>query len=338
MDGIVSGTSKERAARNRMPLEELLIWEGSVGWTVECQPFTAGILDRYRKAGFGLLSLTVAAEWNTPDQTLRHLGRVRRNLMDRHDVAIVRSISDIEAARASSRLAISFNFQGGGPYGQDPGLIEPFKALGVGLAILSYNNRTALGDGCQEAGNAGLSSLGRRFVTEMNRVGVMIDLSHAGERTALDTIEHSSDPVVFSHSNPRSRHGHVRNIGKKLIKACAETGGLVGINSLSFMLSDSGRSTVEDFVAHIEAVADLVGAEHVALGMDWNFYDDFMQKMFAENPALSALGYPPPPWDSLSPETLPMIVGALEQRGWSAADIAAILGGNMMRMARRVWR
>lgn len=333
-------TNDLAAATRAAPTTEAarFVWEGSVGWTVECLPYTAGILDRYRKAGFSVLSLTVAAEWNSPDQALRHIGRVRRGLLDRGDVAIVRTVADIEAARASGRLAVNFNFQGGGPYGQDPGLVEPFRALGVGLAILSYNSRTALGDGCQEPGNAGLSTLGRRFVTEMNRAGVMIDLSHAGERTALETIEHSIDPVVFSHSNPRSEHAHVRNIGKKLIRACAETGGVIGINSLSFMLSDSGRSTVEDFTAHVDAVAQLVGPDHVALGMDWNFYDAFMQKMFADNPGLAALGYPPPPWDSLSPETLPEIVAALQGRGWSDADIAAILGGNMMRIARRVWR
>jgi membrane dipeptidase len=319
-------------------LDSQLVWEGAVGWTSECLPFTDGVLDRYRGAGFGMLGLTVAAEWNTPDQALRHIGRVRRSLLDRPDVAIVQTAADIEAARRASRLAVGFTFQGGGPYGQDLGLVEVFKALGVGLAILSYNGRTALGDGCQEAGNAGLSAIGRRFVTEMNRVGVIIDLSHVGERTALDTIQHSNDPVVFSHSNPRRMHAHVRNIRRKLIKACAGSGGVIGLNSLSFMLSDTGRSTVEDYVAHIQAVADIVGAEHVALGMDWNFYDPFMQRMFAENPALAALGYPPPPWDSLAPETLPQIVGALHARGWSNADVTAILGGNMMRIARRVWR
>jgi membrane dipeptidase len=133
-------------------------------------------------------------------------------------------------------------------------------------------------------------------------------------------------------------HAHVRNIRRKLIKACAAAGGVIGLNSLSFMLSDTGRSTVETYVAHIQAVADLVGAEHVALGMDWNFYDPFMQRMFAENPGLAALGYPPPPWDSLAPETLPQIVAALHARGWSNADVTAMLGGNMMRIARRVWR
>lgn len=326
-----------KRTKSRDEAESPLVWEGSVGWTAECLPYTSGILDRYRKAGFGMLSLTVAAEWNMPEQALRHIGRVRRSLLDRGDVAIVRTAADIEAARAGGRLALGFNFQGGGPYGQDPGLVEPFRALGVGLAILSYNSRNALGDGCQEPGNAGLSTLGRRFVTEMNRVGVMIDLSHAGERTALDTIEHSTDPVVFSHSNPRSEHAHVRNIGKKVIRACAESGGVIGLNSLSFMLSDTGRSTVEDFVAHIQAVADMVGPEHVALGMDWNFYDAFMQKMYADNPGLAALGYPAPPWDSLGPDTLPAIVAALQGRGWSKGDVAAILGGNMMRIARRVW-
>jgi membrane dipeptidase len=319
-------------------LDDQLVWEGAVGWSSECLPYTDGVLDRYVKAGFGMLGLTVAAEWNTPDQALRHIGRVRRSLLDRADVAIVHTAADIEAARRASRMAVGFTFQGGGPYGQDPGLVEVFKALGVGMAILSYNARTALGDGCQEVGNAGLPALGRRFVTEMNRVGVIIDLSHVGERTALDTIEHSSDPVVFSHSNPRRMHAHVRNIRRKLIKACAAAGGVIGLNSLSFMLSDSGRSTVEDYVAHIQAVADVVGADHVALGMDWNFYDPFMQRMFAENPGLAALGYPPPPWDSLAPETLPRIVAALHARGWSNADVTAMLGGNMMRIARRVWR
>jgi membrane dipeptidase len=315
------------------------VWEGSVGWSSECLPYAEGVLERFRSAGFAHVSLTIAAEWNSVEQTMRHLARVRRWLAERSgEFVLVATAGDILAARQAGKLAVSFNFQGGGPFGGDPGLVALYAALGVKLAILSYNMRNALGDGCQETGDAGLSALGKRFVEEMNRVGMIIDLSHAGRRTAGETIELSYDPVVFSHSNPRAVHPHVRNIGKALIRACAAKGGVIGINSLSFMLATSGRSTVEDYVRHIAFVADLVGPEHVALGMDWNFYDPFMQQMYKQNPELAALGYPPPPWDSLAPETLPQIVETLLARGWRDGEVAAILGGNMMRLANRIWR
>jgi membrane dipeptidase len=171
----------------------------------------------------------------------------------------------------------------------------------------------------------------------MNRVGMIIDLSHVGHRTALDTIEHSVDPVVFSHSNPAAVYAHGRNIADDLIHACAKKGGAIGLNSLSFMLASTGKSTVEDYARHIAFVADCVGSQHVALGMDWNFYDPFMQKMFASNPAMAHLGYPPPPWDSLAPETLPEILEALQRKGWSDDALQGLLGGNMLRVAQTVW-
>ena len=310
-----------------------------MGWTAECLPYSDGVLARYRAAGFSHLSLTVAAEWNTPFETLRHLGRVRRFFKDNPgDYSLVGTAEEIASAKAAGKLAISFNFQGAGPFGGDPGLVEPYSRLGVKLAILCYNARNALGDGCQEAGDAGLSDLGRRFVAEMNRVGMLIDLSHAGRRTALDTIETSYQPCVFSHSNPRAMHKHVRNIGRKAMRACAEKGGVIGVNSLGFMLTPDASATVPDFVRHVRFVADEVGHDHVALGMDWNFYDQFMQQMFAANPALAAQGYPAPPWASLAPETLPDIVEALLAAGWKDGDVAALLGGNMMRLAGRIWR
>ena len=306
---------------------------------MECLPYSDGVLAQYRAAGFAHLSLTVAAEWNAPADTLRHLGRVRRFFLDNgNDYALVRTAADIAAAKAAGKLAISFNFQGAGPFAGDPGLIEPYSQLGVKLAILSYNARNALGDGCQEPGDGGLSELGRRFVAEMNRVGMMIDLSHVGRQTALDVIQESYQPCVFSHSNPRAVCKHVRNIGRKLIRACADKGGVIGLNSLGFMLTEDARATVPDFVRHIQFVVDEVGPAHVALGMDWNFYDAFMQQMFATNPALAKLGYPAPPWASLGPETLPAIVDSLLASGWTDTDVAALLGGNMMRLAERIWR
>jgi membrane dipeptidase len=129
----------------------------------------------------------------------------------------------------------------------------------------------------------------------------------------------------------------VRNISDDLIRACAARGGVIGMNSLGFMLDAENRSKAAKFVDHVRYVADLVGRGHVALGMDWNFYDPFMQQMFRENPGMAALGYPPPPWDSLPPDRLPRIVERLTEAGWSDADVADLLGQNMMRIARQVW-
>ncbi len=320
-------------------MREALVWEGSVGWTPECLPYSGGVLEQYRHARHDHLSLTVAAEWNGVEAAMRHLAKLRRWFGERAgEFALVQTADEIEAARQSGRLAISFNFQGAGPFGNDPAMAEVYARLGVKLAILSYNGRNALGDGCQEPGNAGLSSLGKAFVGALNKAGIVIDLSHAGERTSLETIDASSHPVVFSHSNPCSVYNHIRNISDDMIKACAGRGGVIGINSLGFMLDSENRSTPEKFVRHVSRVAELTGPEHAALGLDWNFYDPFMQQMFREFPQLAKLGYPPPPWDSLAPCKVVSIARLLLQAGWRRPDIEGLLGGNMMRIARQVWR
>jgi membrane dipeptidase len=332
------GKAAEKRAEAGRLMAQSLVWEGSVGWTPECLPYSDGVLDRYRQAGFHHLSLTIAAEWNGIEAAMRHLARVRRFFLSRpSEFALVRSVDDIAAARAEGRLAISFNFQGGGPFGGEPAMAAIYAALGVRLAILSYNGRNAFGDGCQEPGNAGLSRQGLAMVDALNKAGIVIDLSHVGERTARETIEASRHPVVFSHSNPAALYRHVRNISDDLIRACAARGGVIGMNSLGFMLDAENRSKAAKFVDHVRHVADLVGRGHVALGMDWNFYDPFMQQMFRENPGMAALGYPPPPWDSLPPDRLPRIVERLLEAGWSDADMGGLLGQNMMRIARQVW-
>lgn len=332
-------SSADTSAAARRIIAGGVVWEGCVGWTVECLPYTDGVLHKYRDAGFNHVSLTIAAEWNGVESAMRHLGRVRNWLTAQSDqITTIATADDIDVARAAGKLAVSFNFQGSGPFANDPNLIEIYARLGVKIVILNYNSRNALGDGCQEPGNGGLSMLGHRFVQDMNRVGVLIDLSHVGERTAIETIAASRDPVLISHSNPHALHPHARNVSDAMIQACAAKGGVIGLNSLSFMLDDTGRSTVPRFVDHIEHVATLVGPLHVGLGMDWNFYDPFMQAMYAQNPAMKALGYPAPPWDSLAPDRLPEIVDALLARGWSDAHIHGLLGANLMRVARVVWR
>ncbi len=334
-------TAPPRAARGNISdvIAAGPVWDGAVGWTADCLPYSKGVLRRYRRAGFRHLSLTIAAEGDTIDAALRHLAKVRGWFeTQREDFVLADHVDDIERAHALGRLAVSFNFQGGSPFGNDPGVVALYARLGVKQAILSYNSRNALGDGCLEPGNAGLSQLGRRFVAAMNEAGVTIDISHAGERTALDTIAASNRPVIASHSNPGGVHRHVRNLSDRAIKACARRGGVIGLNSLGFMLGPNNRATARLFAAHIDYVAALAGPGHVGLGMDWNFYDKFMQRLFDANPAMARLGYPRPPWPSLAPEALPEVLTELRRRGWDDAALRGLLGDNLLRVARAVWR
>jgi membrane dipeptidase len=333
-------TLPRRAARGELGrlIAALPAWECAVGWTADCMPFTNGVLGRYRRAGFGHLSLTVAAEGDTIETTMRHLARVRSWFAARSgDCMLVDRVGDVGRASRLGRLAISFNFQGGSPFGGDLGLVEVYSRLGVKRAILSYNGRNALGTGCLAPQDRGLTRLGRRFVAALNRAGMTIDISHVGERTALDTVAASRHPVIASHSNARSVHDHARNLSDRLIKACARRGGVIGINGLGFMLGPDNRASAKLFAAHADRVVALVGPKHVGLGMDWNFYDPFMRRMFDATPAMAALGYPRPPWPSLAPEALPAILAELKRLGWRDRDLRGLLGGNLKRIAGTVW-
>ncbi len=140
-------SSADNSAAARRVIAGGVVWEGCVGWTVECLPFTDGVLQKYRDAGFNHVSLTIAAEWNGVESTMRHLGRVRNWLAAQSDpITIISTADDIDAARAAGKLAVSFNFQGNGPFANDPNLIEIYARLGVRIVILNSNSRDAAWD------------------------------------------------------------------------------------------------------------------------------------------------------------------------------------------------
>lgn len=323
----------------RRLIDASVVWESAVGWTPECLDGGPAILPRFQAAGFSFLSMTMAADWDRPEPALRHFAQQRRWFARQPErFRLVESVADIHAAKAEGRLAIGFHFQGAGPLGYDPALVEVYWRLGLRWMILCYNMRNPLGDGCHEPGNAGLSLLGRAFVAEMNRVGMLIDASHAGERTSREMIDASADPVIFSHSSARAVKDHERNITDAQIAACAARGGVIGINGIGAFLADDNRADVAGLVRHIDHIAQLAGAAHVGLGLDVVFYQDFMAKLFDSSPMMASRGYPRPPWGTIEPEDLEPLVAALLARGYSAADVAGILGGNFLRVAASVWK
>ncbi|WP_430446764.1 dipeptidase [Sphingorhabdus contaminans] len=252
---------------------------------------------------------------------------------------LVRSVADIEAARASGKLAVFFDVEGMAPLDEGgEALVEPWRKAGVGWMLVAYNAANRAGSGCTETADTGLTDHGKRILAEMRRVGMIACCSHTGHRTAMDVMEHADAPVIFSHSNPATVFAHYRNIPDDLIRACAETGGVVGINGIGSFLGD-GTASVSRLVDHIEYVAGLVGTDHVGLGLDYVFdkkelldYLNTMPDLFPDAASMANAT------SMIGPERVVEITAELLDRGADVQSVRKILGENWMRVARAVWR
>jgi membrane dipeptidase len=298
-------------------------------------------LPRYPASGVDFVSLTVGHDAWGLGATIHHMADVKARLRAESDKYVfVESVDDILQAKAEGKLAVGFHFQGTEALEGDKNLIEVFYDLGVRHLLLAYNQKNRACDGCHERTDCGLSRYGVTLIEEMNRAGMILDLSHTGYRSTMEAMEISEAPVIFSHSNPYGLKEHPRNIRDDQIKACAKTGGVIGINGIGFFLRDNDVSA-ENFVRHIEYMAELVGPHHVGIGLDFVYYGDQMYRKFLANPErYPAEGYSPDreDWRYVSPESLPQVTEVLLKRRYSEDDIRGILGQNFLRVARQVWK
>jgi membrane dipeptidase len=252
---------------------------------------------------------------------------------------LVRAVADIEAARAEGKLAVFFDVEGMAPLDEGgEALIEPWRKAGVGWMLVAYNAANRAGSGCIEETDGGLTDHGKRILAEMRRVGMIACCSHTGHRTAMEVMEQADAPVIFSHSNPAAVFAHYRNIADDLVRACAETGGVVGINGIGSFLGD-GPASVARLVDHIEHVASLVGTDHVGLGLDYVFdkqelvdYLAAMPKIFPDAASLENAT------SMIGPQQIGAIAAELLGRGADRGAVHKILGENWLRVARAVWR
>ena len=295
-------------------------------------------LQRYRAAGVDAVMLNIGFGEMGIEDHIRTLAGMRHWIKQRpQEYLLIESADDIELARATGRLAVGFDIEGANALADQPSLVQLYYDLGVRWMLLAYNNNNRVGGGCQDD-DKGLTDFGRVVIAEMERVGMLVCCSHTGHRTVRDVFAAASRPVIFSHSNPSALHAHGRNIPDDLIRACANTGGVVGINGIGSFLGNNDNSS-ETFARHVDHVVQLVGPQHVALGLDYVFdtqeLDDYLEKMGNIFPA--ELGYQKGVL-MVAPEQLEGIVQILMNWGYQDADIQAVLGGNLMRLARQVWK
>jgi membrane dipeptidase len=293
-------------------------------------------LSRFVENGVNFVSLTLATDMEPQTEVFNTIARERRYILTQPDrFRLIESVDDIMASKKNGTLAVSFNLQGTGAFSGNLDMVETFYKLGVRQALMAYNYKNLVGDGCHERTDCGLSKFGIKLVEEMNRVGMIVDCSHTGYRTSMEAMEVSSKPVIFSHSNPRSLWEHDRNIRDEQAKACAETGGMIGVVGLGIFMGKDDAST-SALLRQIDYYADLVGTEHIGLGLDFVYDVAAMQEIMTR--LAPASGNYKNMNSFFQPEQFPELTDAMIAKGYADDAVRGVLGENFLRVAAAVWR
>ena len=328
----MSGAGSARALTR-----EALVWDNTLPWGPGYAD--GGTLGRFHAAGVDVISLSVMGPEAMLEGTLRQIARVRAAIRAQPErMVLCGTAEDIGAAKAAGRLGLVFNLQETDMLEGRLEMVQAYYDLGVRHMLLACNARNHVGDGCAERTDGGLSRWGLEVVAEMNRVGMLVDGSHTGYRTTMDAMAACTAPFIFSHCNAHAVHGHYRNIRDDQIRACAATGGVVGLNGLGEFLDDDAAASAAMF-RHLDHMVQLAGAEHVGLGLDHVRDAARFWARVRDNPRM----WPPGPGRRTGsafaqPEQIEELTAMMLQAGYREAAVRGILGGNWLRVARQVWR
>jgi membrane dipeptidase len=228
------------------------------------------------------------------------------------------------------------------PIEDDIGLVEIMHTLGLRFMQLSYNNQSLLATGCYEDEDPGLTRMGREVIAEMNRVGLVVDMSHSAERSTLEAIEASARPIAITHANPASWHPARRNKSDTVLRALAETGGMLGLSLYPHHLKGGSACTLQDFCDMAARAAEVMGAERLAIGSDlcqdqpdsvveWMRVGRWTKRIDYGEGSADAPGFPPQPGFFRDNRDFPNLRDGLSNAGFDRADVDAIVGDNWLR-------
>lgn len=302
-----------------------------------------GPIDRFHAAGVNYVSINIGMDMNPLAQVMAVIAGFRATIAASPErYVLASSVADIERAAAAQKIAIGFDLEGAMPLLDQTDMVALYSSLGVRQMHLAYNRNNTVAGGCHDE-LQGLTALGHKVVAAINDAGVLMDCSHTGRQCSLDIMAASTKPVIFSHSNPLALVEHGRNVTDEQIKACAATGGVVCVSGVSFFLGTTTPGA-DDVARHAAYVADLVGVDHVGIGLDISFnqaglndtppgdYDPtyWWPKSAGYDRALLRSTYPPI-------ESWTVMADALQRTGMAADEAVRMMGGNMMRVASQTW-
>jgi len=226
------------------------------------------IFEINREAGLDAVHVTVVYHEDY-DEFLTRISEWDELFKKNSDLIFLgKDFKDIEKAKSENKTAIFFGFQNCSPIEDDLKLVEKVHELGCRFMQLTYNNQSLLATGCYENVDSGVTNFGKEVIKEMNRVGIVIDMSHSAEKSTLDAIELSEKPIAITHANPFFWHNAKRNKSDALLKNLSESGGMLGLSLYAHHLKDSSNCKLENFSEMVARTADLIGVKNIGIGSD----------------------------------------------------------------------
>ncbi len=299
------------------------------------------IFREMREGGVTAVHVTISY-WEDYDETLARIAEWDRRFESFSDLIVPgRSAADVRRAREQGRTAIIFGAQNCSPIEDDIGLIEVLHDLGLRFMQLSYNNQSLLATGCYEREDPGITRMGREAIREMNRVGLVIDMSHSAERSTLEAIELSQRPIAITHANPHAWHAARRNKSDDVLRALGESGGMLGLSLYPHHLKDGTDCTLRAFCEMAARTAELMGVESIGIGSDLcqDQPDSVVEWMrngtwtkardYGEGSAKQA-GFPPQPAWFQGNRDLGALAQGFRDAGFGEADVRKIMGENWL--------
>ena len=253
---------------------------------------------------------------------------------------------DVEIAKKQRKTAVIFGFQNPSPIEDDIGLVEILHRLGGRFMQLSYNNQSLLATGCYEENDTGITRMGKEVIKEMNRVGMVVDMSHSSERSTFEAIELSSRPIVISHANPSFWHPAKRNKSDQILRKLSENKGMLGFSLYPHHLNNSSQCSLEDFCLMIARTADLIGIDHIGFGSDlcqdqpdsiveWMRVGKWTKEIDYGEGSASNPGFPDMPKWFRDNRDWNNIIEGLKKHGFSNDEINKIKGENWLSFFRK---
>jgi microsomal dipeptidase-like Zn-dependent dipeptidase len=315
---------------------------------LQCGYFTREVFATLKEGGFSCVTSTLGF-WEGSQASLDAIGRWRRLARANQDLMLIaRTADDVVRAAKSGRVAVLLGFQNSTLFDGRIDYVELFAELGVRVVQLTYNNQNEAGGSCYEEHDNGLARFGREIVREMNRAGILVDLSHVGDKTTLDAIEWSEKPVAISHANAAALFPHKRNKSDRVLKALAERGGVIGCATYRNITPESACASVRGWCEMVARTVDIAGIDHVAIGTDEGHGNtqadlDWMRTGHWTRGVDYGAGSAARPGKMAKPDWLPRtselgrVREGLLEVGFSTAERDQILAGNWLRVYRAVF-
>jgi membrane dipeptidase len=313
-------------------------------WLSDPSTFTAADFARYKNSSINVFHIAVGV--GGPDaylSTLKFFAAWNSFLAAHPDYFLrVDSAARLAEVKASGKVGVMLGLQNSEQF-RTPADVPYFYSLGQRVSQLTYNTQNMIGVGSTEREDSGITDFGVAVIAQMNKVGMVVDVSHCGDKTTLDSFDVSARPVLITHSNCRALNNHPRCKTDEAIKKMAAKGGVMGITGVRMFVKAEEPTTVEDALNHYEHVAKLVGIEHLGVGSDIDL-DGYDKMPEAERKALHAAykaSYGFREKDDIEglnhPRRFIDIADGLIRRGYSDRDIEGVLGGNFQRVLNEIW-